>query len=94
MFSFFIVPQGSSFQMFCPPSSALRCSGFAVEDRHHVAERRLPLPVGVDFILCLACRTSHEFASKVPYMVVPGNHEAECHSPACLSSPRRLTVSS
>eukprot|EP00752_Nemacystus_decipiens_P007708 g6891.t1 len=34
-------------------------------------------------------RTSHEFASKVPYMVVPGNHEAECHSPACLTSPRR-----
>ncbi|CAN0572257.1 unnamed protein product, partial [Ectocarpus sp. 12 AP-2014] len=37
-------------------------------------------------------RASHEFAAKVPYMVVPGNHEAECHSPACLSSPRRLNV--
>lgn len=46
----------------------------------------------VAFIFCLACRTSHEFASKIPYMVVPGNHEAECHSPACLSSPRRLKV--
>ncbi|CAB1116156.1 unnamed protein product [Ectocarpus sp. CCAP 1310/34] len=37
-------------------------------------------------------RASHEFAAKVPYMVVPGNHEAECHSPACLSSPRRLNA--
>lgn len=37
-------------------------------------------------------RVSHEFAAKVPYMVVPGNHEAECHSPACLASPRRLNV--
>jgi acid phosphatase type 7 len=24
-----------------------------------------------------------------PYMVAPGNHEAECHSPACLTSPSR-----
>lgn len=38
-------------------------------------------------------RASHVFASKVPYMVVPGNHEAECHSPSCLASPRRLNVS-
>ncbi|KAL1503565.1 hypothetical protein AB1Y20_012043 [Prymnesium parvum] len=26
-------------------------------------------------------------ASKVPYMVTPGNHESECHSPACVTSP-------
>jgi len=25
-------------------------------------------------------------ASKVPYMVSPGNHESECHSPACVTS--------
>jgi acid phosphatase type 7 len=25
--------------------------------------------------------------SKIPYMVTVGNHEAECHSPACLVSP-------
>ncbi|CAM9537839.1 unnamed protein product [Scytosiphon promiscuus] len=37
-------------------------------------------------------RASHVFAAKVPYMVVPGNHEAECHSPSCLSSPRRLNA--
>ena len=24
-------------------------------------------------------------ASRVPYMVTPGNHESECHSPACLT---------
>lgn len=24
-------------------------------------------------------------ASKLPYMTVPGNHEVECHSPACLA---------
>mmetsp|Transcript_5547 Transcript_5547/g.14659 ORF Transcript_5547/g.14659 Transcript_5547/m.14659 type:complete len:517 (+) Transcript_5547:3-1553(+) len=24
-------------------------------------------------------------ASRVPYMVTPGNHESECHSPACLA---------
>jgi acid phosphatase type 7 len=27
-----------------------------------------------------------EWASKVPYMVAPGNHEADCHDPACLIS--------
>lgn len=26
------------------------------------------------------------WASKVPYMVAPGNHEVECHDPACLAS--------
>lgn len=25
------------------------------------------------------------WASKLPYMVTPGNHEADCHDPACLS---------
>ena len=25
------------------------------------------------------------FASRAPYMVLPGNHEAECHSPACVA---------
>ncbi|CAN0369496.1 unnamed protein product, partial [Laminaria digitata] len=35
-------------------------------------------------------RASRGYASKVPYMVVPGNHEAECHSPACLFSRRKL----
>ena len=29
------------------------------------------------------------WASRVPYMVAPGNHEAECHSPACLASKER-----
>lgn len=38
-------------------------------------------------------RASRGYASKVPYMVVPGNHEAECHSPACLFSKRKLLVS-
>jgi hypothetical protein len=27
-------------------------------------------------------------SSSLPYMVTVGNHESECHSPACLSSPR------
>ena len=31
-----------------------------------------------------------KFASSVPYMVLPGNHEAECLSPACRLSPDRL----
>eukprot|EP00904_Undaria_pinnatifida_P004906 jgi/Undpi1/1545/HiC_scaffold_11.g04935.m1 len=53
----------------------------------------------VDFIIHLgdiACKrdvmhmTSRGYASKVPYMVVPGNHEAECHSPQCLFSKRKL----
>ena len=44
-------------------------------------------------LLCSACRTSRGYASKVPYMVVPGNHEAECHSPQCLFSKRKLKVS-
>jgi hypothetical protein len=26
------------------------------------------------------------WASMIPYMVAPGNHEAECHDPACLAS--------
>lgn len=38
-------------------------------------------------------RVSRDFASKVPFMVVPGNHESECHSPACLASRHRLKVS-
>ena len=29
------------------------------------------------------------FASKVPYMVAVGNHEADCHSPACIASKER-----
>lgn len=27
---------------------------------------------------------AQHWTTKVPYMVTPGNHEAECHSPACL----------
>lgn len=27
--------------------------------------------------------------SQLPYMVAPGNHEAECHDPACLASKER-----
>jgi hypothetical protein len=34
------------------------------------------------------------FASYKPYMVAPGNHEADCHDPACLSDEtRRKTLS-
>lgn len=29
------------------------------------------------------------WASKVPYMVTPGNHEADCHDPACLTDRER-----
>ncbi len=29
------------------------------------------------------------FASYKPYMVVPGNHEADCHDPACLTNKNR-----
>lgn len=29
------------------------------------------------------------WASKLPYMVTPGNHEADCHDPACLTSKER-----
>ena len=34
-------------------------------------------------------KASSAWAQKVPYMVAPGNHEADCHSPACLSSKGR-----
>ena len=27
------------------------------------------------------------FGTTLPHMVAPGNHEAECHSPACMASP-------
>lgn len=27
------------------------------------------------------------FSSRVPYMVAPGNHEGECHSPRCIAAP-------
>lgn len=30
-----------------------------------------------------------KWASYMPYMVTPGNHEAECHSPACLTSSEK-----
>lgn len=30
------------------------------------------------------------FASKIPYMTCPGNHEAECHSPVCQISPSKM----
>lgn len=34
------------------------------------------------------------WASKLPYMVSPGNHEADCHDPACLTdSERRAKLS-
>lgn len=34
------------------------------------------------------------WASKVPYMVLPGNHEADCHDPACLTdSEKRVKLS-
>jgi len=29
------------------------------------------------------------WTSKLPYMVTPGNHEADCHDPACLTSAER-----
>jgi hypothetical protein len=29
------------------------------------------------------------WASSIPYMLTPGNHEADCHDPACLSSKDR-----
>jgi hypothetical protein len=29
------------------------------------------------------------FASRLPYMTAPGNHEAECHDPACLADADR-----
>ncbi len=32
---------------------------------------------------------SDKWAAQVPYMVMPGNHEADCHSPACLVSKKR-----
>lgn len=31
------------------------------------------------------------FASNKPYMVAPGNHEADCHDPACLADKDRRT---
>jgi hypothetical protein len=31
-----------------------------------------------------------DFTSKFPYMVLPGNHEAECHSPQCQLSLEKL----
>jgi hypothetical protein len=30
-----------------------------------------------------------EFTSKLPYMVAVGNHEADCHDPACLADKER-----
>ena len=32
---------------------------------------------------------AEHWTTKVPYMTTPGNHEAECHSPACLFSKER-----
>jgi hypothetical protein len=32
------------------------------------------------------------FASYKPYMVAPGNHEADCHDPACLTDKTRRTM--
>lgn len=34
-------------------------------------------------------RAQDAWASSLPYMVAPGNHEADCHSPACLASKER-----
>lgn len=33
--------------------------------------------------------TNEPWTSKIPYMVAPGNHEADCHDPACLSDRQR-----
>ncbi|GMF36896.1 unnamed protein product [Phytophthora lilii] len=30
--------------------------------------------------------------SSIPYMVLPGNHEYECHSPACAASPEKMNM--
>ncbi|KAF1779548.1 Metallo-dependent phosphatase-like [Phytophthora cactorum] len=30
--------------------------------------------------------------SSVPYMVLVGNHEYECHSPACAASAERMNM--
>lgn len=32
---------------------------------------------------------SDKWAAQVPYMLTPGNHEADCHDPACLASKHR-----
>ncbi len=32
------------------------------------------------------------FASEKPYMVLPGNHEAECHAPVCFLNATRLAA--
>jgi len=34
--------------------------------------------------------TIEPMAASRPYMVLPGNHEAECHSPACQVDPNRI----
>lgn len=37
-------------------------------------------------------KASEQWASQVPYMTTPGNHEADCHSPACMVSERRRSL--
>jgi len=34
-------------------------------------------------------KSSDSWAAQVPYMLTPGNHEADCHSPACLAVKER-----
>lgn len=68
-------------------------SGGESVPRTHTCPRLLLLACP-RLLLFFSCRASRGYASKVPYMVVPGNHEAECHSPACLFSRRKLRVRS
>jgi len=34
-------------------------------------------------------KSSDSWSAQVPYMLTPGNHEADCHDPACLAVKRR-----
>lgn len=49
-----------------------------------------PLGFGYEEIWNLYMNEVQNFTSYFPYMVLPGNHEAECYSPACQLSAKEL----
>lgn len=53
-----------------------------------------PLVFGYEDTWNTYMRNMSRFTSSLPYMVLPGNHEAECHSPVCfLDANKRQAVS-
>lgn len=49
-----------------------------------------PFEFGYEKVWNSYMQSIQQFAARVPYMTLPGNHEAECHSPACFISEDKL----